>query len=92
MSTAGERSHTTLTAVGPGPGPDTTGAATRRTALDGIPEPACPSAVSTDDARALSVALFARLRALEEGTPEYAYVRNTLIELNLSLVRFAARR
>jgi RNA polymerase sigma-B factor len=36
--------------------------------------------------------LFTRLRALEEGTPEYAYVRNTLIELNLRLVKFAARR
>ncbi|WP_086828199.1 SigB/SigF/SigG family RNA polymerase sigma factor [Streptomyces sp. NRRL B-24572] len=94
MSTAGERSDTTLTATAavPGPGPDTTGATTRRAALDGIPEPACPTAVSTDDARTLSAALFARLRVLEEGTPEYAYVRNTLIELNLSLVKFAARR
>ncbi|MFF0558127.1 SigB/SigF/SigG family RNA polymerase sigma factor [Streptomyces sp. NPDC004266] len=90
MSTAGERSDTLLTTDGPAP--DTTGAATRRAALDGLPEPACPTAVSTDDARTLSVALFSRLRALEEGTPEYAYVRNTLIELNLSLVKFAARR
>ncbi|MEV0738544.1 SigB/SigF/SigG family RNA polymerase sigma factor [Streptomyces sp. NPDC050549] len=33
-----------------------------------------------------------RLQVLEEGTHEYQYARNTLIEMNLSLVRFAARR
>ncbi|WP_260334678.1 SigB/SigF/SigG family RNA polymerase sigma factor [Streptomyces beigongshangae] len=33
-----------------------------------------------------------RLRELEEGTHEYQYARNTLIEMNLSLVQFAARR
>ncbi|MBC2879169.1 RNA polymerase sigma factor SigF [Streptomyces mobaraensis] len=44
------------------------------------------------DARALSKTLFARLESLEEGTHEYAYVRNTLVELNLALVRFAASR
>ncbi|MFF1510148.1 SigB/SigF/SigG family RNA polymerase sigma factor [Streptomyces sp. NPDC058326] len=70
----------------------TPGAVTRQAALDGLPEPIRPTAVSTDDARTLSVALFERLRVLEEGTPEYAYVRNTLVELNLSLVKFASRR
>ncbi|MFE2012781.1 RNA polymerase sigma factor SigF [Streptomyces sp. NPDC059491] len=44
------------------------------------------------DARALSKQLFARLAELEEGTHAYAYVRNTLVELNLALVRFAAAR
>ncbi|WP_329121788.1 RNA polymerase sigma factor SigF [Streptomyces sp. NBC_01465] len=44
------------------------------------------------DARALSKTLFARLGSLEEGTHEYAYVRNTLVELNLALVKFAASR
>jgi RNA polymerase sigma-B factor len=44
------------------------------------------------DARALSKSLFERLRILEEGTHEYAYVRNTLVELNLALVKFAAKR
>ena len=44
------------------------------------------------EARALSKVMFARMRELEEGTHEYQYVRNTLIELNLTLVRFAARR
>ncbi|MFD5769072.1 RNA polymerase sigma factor SigF, partial [Streptomyces sp. NPDC127049] len=55
-----------------------TGAAVRRRALDGLPETARPRAAETDDARTLSVGLFHRLHELEEGTPEYAYVRNTL--------------
>ncbi|WP_328399861.1 RNA polymerase sigma factor SigF [Streptomyces sp. NBC_00390] len=44
------------------------------------------------DARELSKTLFARLGSLEEGTHEHAYVRNTLVELNLALVKFAASR
>ncbi|MEV6396824.1 RNA polymerase sigma factor SigF [Streptomyces sp. NPDC051907] len=44
------------------------------------------------DARALSKLFFDRLQVLEEGTREYQYARNTLIEMNLSLVHFAARR
>ncbi|MFD3545497.1 SigB/SigF/SigG family RNA polymerase sigma factor [Streptomyces sp. NPDC058655] len=48
--------------------------------------------VAPGDARALSKVFFERLRTLEEGTPERQYVRNTLIEMNLSLVQFAARR
>ncbi|MGQ4515274.1 RNA polymerase sigma factor SigF [Streptomyces sp. DW26H14] len=44
------------------------------------------------DARVLSRTLFARLEDLEEGTHAYAYVRNTLVELNLALVKFAASR
>ncbi|MFF6896933.1 SigB/SigF/SigG family RNA polymerase sigma factor [Streptomyces hydrogenans] len=67
-------------------------AAVRRRALGDIQEPENPAAAPTDKARTLSVSLFARLRDLDEGTPEHAYVRNTLVELNLSLVRFAARR
>ncbi|MFD9029600.1 SigB/SigF/SigG family RNA polymerase sigma factor [Streptomyces sp. NPDC059567] len=67
-------------------------AAVRRRALDGLPEIDRPTEVSTTDAQALSTALFTRLESLEEGTPEHAYVRNTLVELNLSLVKFAARR
>jgi len=49
-------------------------------------------AVSATDARAMSKVLFARMRELEEGTHEFQYVRNTLIELNLALVRFVAGR
>ncbi|MDI5964402.1 RNA polymerase sigma factor SigF [Streptomyces sp. SL13] len=40
----------------------------------------------------VSRTLFRRLAALEEGTGEYQYVRGTLIELNMTLVRFAAKR
>ncbi|MEV6012775.1 RNA polymerase sigma factor SigF [Streptomyces sp. NPDC051976] len=48
--------------------------------------------VAPKDARALSKLFFDRLQVLEEGTPEYQYARNTLIEMNLSLVHFAAGR
>ncbi|MEU3707159.1 RNA polymerase sigma factor SigF [Streptomyces anulatus] len=48
--------------------------------------------VAPMDARRLSRLFFDRLQVLEEGTPEYQYARNTLIEMNLSLVRFAANR
>ncbi|MFD7983692.1 SigB/SigF/SigG family RNA polymerase sigma factor [Kitasatospora indigofera] len=49
-------------------------------------------AVGPADARALSKELFVRLGRLEQGTREYSYVRGTLVELNLTLVRFAAAR
>ncbi|MEU7188377.1 RNA polymerase sigma factor SigF [Streptomyces sp. NPDC045369] len=48
--------------------------------------------VAPRDARALSKLFLTRLAELEEGTAEYQYARNTLIEMNLSLVRFAASR
>jgi RNA polymerase sigma-B factor len=48
--------------------------------------------VAPKDARALSKIFFDRMAELEEGTHEYQYARNTLIELNLSLVKFAAGR
>ncbi|QMU73967.1 RNA polymerase sigma factor SigF [Streptacidiphilus sp. P02-A3a] len=51
-----------------------------------------PGKASPTDARAMSKVLFARMTELEEGTHEYQYVRNTLIELNMALVRFAAGR
>ncbi|CAM5232867.1 RNA polymerase sigma factor [Streptomyces xanthochromogenes] len=51
-----------------------------------------PARVAPRDARALSRQFFERLAVLEEGTAEYQYARNTLIEMNMSLVRFAARR
>jgi RNA polymerase sigma-B factor len=58
-------------------------------ALPGIEE---PRAVAPRDARELSRQFFQRLSELEEGTHEYQYARNTLIEMNISLVRFAAGR
>ncbi len=48
--------------------------------------------VAPKDAKALSKLFFDQLQVLEEGTHEYQYARNTLIEMNLSLVRFAAGR
>ena len=60
--------------------------------LEGLPEIPPFDEVGPVDARALSKTLFARLETLEEGTHEHAYVRNTLVELNLALVKFAASR
>ncbi|MGW2637136.1 RNA polymerase sigma factor SigF [Streptomyces sp. NPDC001348] len=57
-----------------------------------VPEVADPSAVAPKDARELSRLFFDRLAVLEEGTPEYQHARNTLIEMNMSLVRYAAGR
>jgi RNA polymerase sigma-B factor len=76
------------------------GASTKQTAqpnrietgLEGLPEIPPYDEVGPLDARALSKTLFARLESLEEGTHDYAYVRNTLVELNLALVKFAASR
>ncbi|MFI5639463.1 SigB/SigF/SigG family RNA polymerase sigma factor [Streptomyces goshikiensis] len=48
--------------------------------------------MAPSDARELSRVFFRRLRTLEEGTREYQYTRNTLIEMSLSLVQFAAGR
>ncbi|MEV0579389.1 MULTISPECIES: SigB/SigF/SigG family RNA polymerase sigma factor [unclassified Streptomyces] len=60
-------------------------------ALD-LPAVGDPSQVAPKDARAVGRVFFDRLQNLEEGTHEYQYVRNSLIEMNLSLVQFAASR
>jgi RNA polymerase sigma-B factor len=60
--------------------------------LADLPEIPPYETVGPVDARALSKTLFERLEILDEGTHEYAYVRNTLVELNLALVKFAASR
>ncbi|MEI5007881.1 SigB/SigF/SigG family RNA polymerase sigma factor [Streptomyces sp. PmtA] len=102
-SSPGQR---TDAAPGPAhPGPGAASPAARRSAPDGLEAPdglaalddalngiTDLTAVAPADARALSTPLFERLDALEEGTPEYSYVRNTLVELNLTLVRHAAGR
>ncbi|UFQ14277.1 MULTISPECIES: RNA polymerase sigma factor SigF [Streptomyces] len=62
------------------------------TGVTELPEVVDPQAVSPKDARALSQLFFDQLAVLEEGTAQYQYVRNTLIELNMSLVRYAAGR
>ncbi|MEU2225989.1 RNA polymerase sigma factor SigF [Streptomyces sp. NPDC018347] len=63
-----------------------------RTGAGSLPGIADPASVAPRDARALSRQFFRRLAELEEGTQEYQYARNTLIEMNMSLVRFAAGR
>ncbi|MFD8810384.1 RNA polymerase sigma factor SigF [Streptomyces sp. NPDC059627] len=82
MDTAGIRSEAVNTA-------HPVEAWTPEGALPGIED---PRAVAPRDARQLSRQFFQRLGELEEGTPEYQYARNTLIEMNMSLVRFAAGR
>nr|WP_246033801.1 SigB/SigF/SigG family RNA polymerase sigma factor [Streptomyces hundungensis] len=49
-------------------------------------------AIAPRDARELSKLFFEGLRKVEEGSREHQYVRNTLIEMNLTLVRYAANR
>lgn len=58
----------------------------------GVPRIDDPREMAPADARELSKVFFQRLRTLSEGTPEYQYVRNTLIEMNASLVQYAVRR
>ncbi|MET7568949.1 SigB/SigF/SigG family RNA polymerase sigma factor [Streptomyces sp. NPDC005492] len=60
--------------------------------VDDLPWIEDGSKVAPQDARTLSRLFLDRLQVLEEGTREYQYARNTLIEMNLSLVTFAARR
>ncbi|MFH9553426.1 RNA polymerase sigma factor SigF [Streptomyces sp. NPDC017435] len=64
------------------------------TGTDGGPLPGieAPRSVAPRDARELSRQFFQRLTVLEEGSREFQYARNTLIEMNMSLVRFAAGR
>ncbi|MFI2780644.1 SigB/SigF/SigG family RNA polymerase sigma factor [Streptomyces sp. ALB3] len=66
--------------------------AVKTVAPGGLPQIEDPRKVAPKDARSLGKLFFDQLRVLEEGTPEYQYARNTLIEMNLSLVQFAAGR
>ncbi|MFG3508622.1 RNA polymerase sigma factor SigF [Streptomyces sp. NPDC047821] len=70
----------------------TISAGTARQTTTDLPEIRNPGEVAPKDAKELSKQFFDRLAVLEEGTEEYQYVRNTLIELNLSLVKYAATR
>ncbi|MEV4426075.1 RNA polymerase sigma factor SigF [Streptomyces sp. R-07] len=83
----------TLTPV---PVPAQTTAPTATDSTEATPPP-MPVTSGALDTRTLSRSLFLRLRALDtEGaatdSPERTYVRDTLIELNLPLVRYAAAR
>ncbi|MFJ9742121.1 RNA polymerase sigma factor SigF [Streptomyces sp. NPDC101166] len=69
------------------------GAPSRETAPGApLPEVAEPTKVAPKDARELTKLFLQRLAVLEEGTREYQDARNTLIEMNMSLVRYAAGR
>ncbi|MEU2129450.1 SigB/SigF/SigG family RNA polymerase sigma factor [Streptomyces sp. NPDC018352] len=82
------RTAGTEKAQGPGPTPADVPAGD----LGGLPWVEDAGKIAPCDARELSRLFFGRLQALEEGTPAHQYARNTLIEMNLSLVRFAAGR
>ncbi|MGW7267064.1 RNA polymerase sigma factor SigF [Streptomyces sp. NPDC054842] len=69
-----------------------TSTVTADTHIAELPEVTDPCKVAPKDARELSRLFFDQLARLEEGTPEYSYARNTLIEMNMSMVRFAAGR
>ncbi|MEV7145473.1 RNA polymerase sigma factor SigF [Streptomyces sp. NPDC093084] len=73
-------------------GLDVTVTETAKAQAVALPEIADPSKVAPKDARELSRLFFDQLATLDEGTPAYQYARNTLIEMNMSLVRFAAGR
>ncbi|MGW2492612.1 hypothetical protein ACWCV9_36170 [Streptomyces sp. NPDC001606] len=45
--------------------------------------------IAPEAARTLTQLFLQRLTVLEEGAAEYQYARNTLIEMNISLVRSA---
>ncbi|WP_037910836.1 SigB/SigF/SigG family RNA polymerase sigma factor [Actinacidiphila yeochonensis] len=84
-----------MTATTYGAGTTATGSARAghgEAALEGLPVVEEAVKVAPKDARELSRLYFDRLRTLEEGTPEYSHVRGTLIEMNMSLVRFCSRR
>lgn len=63
-----------------------------RATTDDFPPGQGRRAPSPKDSREIGRLLFARLAELEEGTTERQYVRNTLVEIHMNLVRFAARR
>ncbi|MEW1748900.1 SigB/SigF/SigG family RNA polymerase sigma factor [Streptomyces angustmyceticus] len=82
-------SNSTLNA---GTEPQTTSKESTAPAPTVLPQIQVPQRVAPSDARELSRQFLERLHDVEEGTPEYQYARNTLIEMNLSLVRYVARR
>ncbi|MGX7763348.1 SigB/SigF/SigG family RNA polymerase sigma factor [Streptomyces angustmyceticus] len=84
MATAARQVHTAVTCAEE--------EAARESAQPSLPLVDQAQRVAPTDARRLSKLFFERLATLEEGTAEYQYARNTLIEMNLSLVRYVARR
>ncbi|MFE9427413.1 SigB/SigF/SigG family RNA polymerase sigma factor [Kitasatospora sp. NPDC006697] len=89
MGATGNRLTGHATRPVPPPGAE---AAAHRALLPELAAVGDPREVAPADARELTRTLFVRLASLEEGTRDYSYVRATLIELNMSLVRYVARR
>ncbi|RFU82487.1 RNA polymerase sigma factor SigF [Streptomyces triticagri] len=88
------RVSSSSTAAAARPGPPGSGSE-RHTGGRPLPDAGLHSVAgqpATADVRRLSRSLFTRLGQLQEGTPEFAYVRNSLVELNLNLVHYAAAR
>lgn len=71
------------------PGPRRSAEAARSA---GVPRVDDPREMAPADARELSRLFLRRLRELPQGTPGHKYVRDTLIEMNASLVQYAVRR
>ncbi|GAA3113868.1 SigB/SigF/SigG family RNA polymerase sigma factor [Streptomyces rectiviolaceus] len=63
-----------------------------RDEVAGLPRIEEADQVAPKDARELSKLFFEQLQILEEGSADYLYTRNTLIEMNLSLVHYVAGR
>ncbi|MFC8127470.1 SigB/SigF/SigG family RNA polymerase sigma factor [Streptomyces sp. NPDC057302] len=63
-----------------------------RDEIAGLPRIVEADQVAPRDARELSKLFFDQLQTLEEGSAGYLYTRNTLIEMNLSLVHYVAHR
>lgn len=58
----------------------------------GLPQIEEADQVAPKDARELSKLFFDQLQVLERGSADYLYTRNTLIEMNLTLVHYVAGR
>ncbi|WP_424210657.1 SigB/SigF/SigG family RNA polymerase sigma factor [Streptomyces sp. BI20] len=84
--------HGAVTLPAPAAEPAVPYGAQAPTVPDGLPWIECPRELPPSDARELSPMFFRRLRELDEGTHAHRYVRNTLIEMNASLVQYAVRR
>lgn len=63
-----------------------------RDQVAGLPRIEEADQVAPKDARELSKLFFDQLQVLERGSADYLYTRNTLIEMNLTLVHYVAGR
>ncbi|MFG2638732.1 SigB/SigF/SigG family RNA polymerase sigma factor [Streptomyces sp. NPDC048362] len=66
------------------------GTAAEHRQIHEVPDIREPSLIAPQDAREASKLLFKQMNLIEKTAPEYNSIRNTLIEVNISLVHFAA--